>query len=246
MSLKHKIKDILSKLFGELVPEHECISCGKEIADGTAFMLCDNCKSEITWLNGKVCSKCGDKLPENGSMICDNCKDKDYFFDSNVSCCYYSEKSAAIVKGLKYGNRKYYAKYIAKIMSLSKSTFENIDIITFVPVSKKRRRERGYNQSEEIAKCLGEIVNIEVKNLLVKTFDGKHQAKLSQAERLKNLAGSFELADGADTEIKGKHILIVDDVFTTGTTLNECSKVLKKAKPKKIASITFTKTKLDS
>ncbi len=244
MSAKHKIKALLKKIINIFAPEYECISCGREIIEGTSFMLCENCKNSIEWLNGTVCKKCGDKILK-GNEICDFCKEKEFAFNSNLSYCYYCDASASIIKGLKYSSRKYYAKYIAQIMALANNAFKDVDIITFVPITDKRRRGRGYNQSEEIANNLAKLVNIKAINLLVKTFDKKNQAKLSQDQRMKNLIGSFELAENATELIKDKNILIVDDVFTTGATLNECAKVIRNAKPNKITTITFAKTKFE-
>lgn len=244
MNAKEKFLKIFESVSKVLVPEHACMACGREIPDGTKFFVCEDCKSKIEWLNSNTCAKCGDLLLGD-SLVCDHCKNFEYAFNRNISRCYYGEKSAAIVKGLKYSGRKYYAKHIAEILATSKADFDGIDCLTFVPISKKRKRERGFNQAEEIAKCLSNIVGVPVMYLLEKPEDGKHQAGLSRAERMKNLSNSFSVAPDAESFVKGKSIMIVDDVFTTGTTLNECSKVLKKLKPKRILTMTFAKTKFD-
>ncbi len=241
MTIKDKFKKFFASVENVFAKEYECISCGREIVDGTAFQLCEKCMAKIELIEGKTCAKCGDKLSDNGSLVCDHCKDFDYAFTKNFSCCYYDDVSATIIKNLKYNGRKYIAKHIAELLEKQTDAFENIDIITFVPISKKRERMRGFNQSEEIAKFLGEFKNIPVRNLLIKKYEGKHQAKLSQADRLKNLIGSFDACDSED--IKNKNILIIDDVFTTGTTLSECAKTLLNGKPKSVSTLTFAKTR---
>lgn len=245
MKFTQILKNILCKFENLFMKNHECISCSREILDGSEFQLCDKCVSEIEFLDGFVCEKCGEKLDKN-LMICDLCKDRDYVFDKNYSACYYTDVPAKIVKSFKFHSRKYYAEYIAKIMHEKLTCFEGVDIITFVPLSKSRTRERGFNQAEEIAKELEKLTGIKCESLLLKTKEGKHQAKLNQKDRLENLKNSFDFVTNAKTIVKNKTILIVDDVFTTGTTLNECSKVIKSKGAKKVVTATFAKTKFNS
>lgn len=244
MSLLKKIKNLFISFEDMVSKEHSCIVCAKEIPDGTNFQMCENCCLNIEKIEGKICSKCGDKL-DDGKLRCDKCNDFDYNFKSNRSYCYYDEASAKIIKSLKYGGRKYYAKHIAKMMTQDLSVFKDVDLITFVPISVKRKRIRGFNQAEEIAKEISKIVNIPVKKILLKTKENKNQARLNQKERLENLKGTFEI-DNAAESFEGKVVLIIDDVFTTGATLSECSKTLINGNPKSVLTFTFAKTKLNS
>ena len=244
MTMKEKFTKFVNWFESLFMTNHSCVSCGKEIVDGTKFQICDDCLKNIEIIDGSVCEKCGDKVVA-GNKLCNHCKNTDYNFDCNRSFCYYSDVSSRIVKGLKYGKKKYFAKHIAEMMTELDDVFEDVDVITFVPVDAKRRKERGFNQAEEIAKELSRLKNICVKNTLIKLASSKHQAGLTQKERLENLKGSFVLIDEAKECVKDKVVLIVDDVFTTGATLFECSKTLKKAKPAKIKTITFAKTKFD-
>lgn len=222
---------------------HSCLSCNIEIPDGSKFQLCKDCLDDMDLISGNICKKCGERLSNDNPnvKICDNCKEKEYSFDQNRSFCYYNDTSSAIVKNFKYGGRKYYAKFIANMMKDTVQEFKDVDILTYVPMSRSRKRERGFNQAEEMAKELSKLMSIPVQELLIKSKNSKNQASLNQSERLKNLKGSFALK--SDTkELKNKNILIIDDVFTTGTTLDECSKELKKLRPHKIYTCTFAKT----
>lgn len=245
MKLMQKIKKIFMSFENLLSDEHCCISCGREIPDGLKFQLCHTCENLLDVIGTEVCAKCGERLLE-GNLLCEHCKDFDYDFNTSKSYCYYDDISARIVKGLKYNDRKYYAKHIAKMMTEDKSVFENVDVITFVPMGSKGLRKRGFNQAQEIANEISKLVNIPVLKLLSKAVEHKNQAGLSQQERLKNLKDSFEVFSENESEIKGKNILIIDDVFTTGTTLSECSKTLKRKKPKSVCALTFAKTKFNS
>ncbi len=245
MNLFKKIKGLFLTIEDSLSKEHSCLCCDREILDGSKFQLCEKCFQGLNKIDGLLCSKCGEVL-EEGRLACEFCKNFDYEFKSNKSMFYYNDTSSNIVKKLKYNKRKYYAKFIARLMTEDKTLFENIDVITFVPVSKKTKKNRGFNQAEELATEISKMVNIEVKAYLDKVIDNKHQAGLSQKERLENLKGTFSLKLEFENEIKGKRILIIDDVFTTGATLNECARVLKTKKPKLVNTLTFAKTKLFS
>lgn len=245
MSVKEKIVKFFNWFEDLFMTNHSCIGCGMEIADGTKFQLCDFCKIKVHKISGDVCKKCGDEVL-SGNNFCDYCKNVEYKFDENCSYCYYDEVSAKIVKRFKYNGRKYYAKHIAEMMTENREIFDDVDVITFVPSNTKTLKERRYNQAEELAKEISRITGIKACGLLKKSDDRKHQAGLTKAERLENLKGSFSIVVENKNDIKGNTVLIVDDVFTTGATLNECSKVILKHKPKKIKTITFAKTKLGS
>jgi len=223
---------------------HSCICCYKEILDETKFMLCDKCAKDIEILTGDLCTKCGDRLKDNGACI-NNCSKFNYTFSSNKSLFYYTNSAARIIKNLKYGKKKYLANYVADIIVDSGEIFENVDYIAYVPASKSRIKERGFNQSEVVAKIIGEKLNIKVLDLIVKTKDTIHQAGGTQKERMKNLENSFAINENISENIRGKTLLIFDDVFTTGSTLNECAKIVKKLKPKEIRTLTFAKTKFN-
>lgn len=245
-----KIKGFLIKLLNGFenlfMTNHSCVCCTREIPDDTKFMICKNCKNLFEKISGNLCIKCGDVVPNENVKVCDYCKEKEYVFDNNFSCFYYNEISASIIKNFKYNSRKYYAKYIAELMIDSGYDFLNFDIITYVPMSSKRRKERGFNQSEELAIEISKVAKVKVVPLLTKIKEGEHQAKLNQSNRMKNLIGSFVVNSEFEKEIKGKRILIIDDVFTTGTTLNECAKAIKKFKPEFVKTFTFAKTKFNS
>lgn len=246
MSFKKKIIDLLNRFEDLFMTSHSCMSCGKEIEDGTKFNLCENCLNSLDKIEGRLCKKCGEEIVGENVRVCDYCKERDYKFNSNHSCFYYNAVSASIIKNFKYNGRKYYAKSIAEIMAQRSDFFEDVDVITFVPINKKRKRERGFNQSEEIAKHLSKMLNIPLVTILEKEKDGKHQAALGQKDRLKNLKGSFKIIAENVNKVRGKRVIIVDDVFTTGATLNECARVIRVCRPISVNTVTFAKTKFNS
>ena len=248
MKIIDNLKKILNNFEDLFLSSHTCISCDIEIPDGSSYQLCDKCYNQLNKISSHVCEICGDKL-DDGNLnikICDSCKDKNYEFNSNHSFCYYDDISSNLIKKFKYSGKRYYARYLAKLMSKNKEIFDDVDIITFVPISKKGRAERGFNQAEELAKEISNLTKIPVENLLTKSKTSKHQARLTQSARLQNLIDSFSVIQDKLNKIRGKNILIIDDVFTTGTTLSECAKALKNLKPKMIKTYTFAKTDFNS
>lgn len=227
-----------------LFVDFSCMNCGKEIFDNYSFCLCENCLKKIEMINSPICKICGESVDQN--LYCEACYNKNYKFDKNISLCYYNDISANIIKQFKYANKKYYAKYISKLLFNNIKLQNEINYITFVPATDKNYRERGYNQSEELAKEFSKLTDIPVLKLLGKNEGYKNQASLNQRDRVENLKNAFFVVEGNKNLIKGKNILIIDDVFTTGTTLSRCAEILKKYKPNLVITLTFAKTKFIS
>ena len=117
---------------------------------------------------------------------------------------------------------------------------KNYDIIIPVPIHKKRYKERGYNQSELLASEIARTLNISIeKHVLTKNVNNTPQSKLSKIERKNNANGVYKIINAQ--KIKNKKIIIIDDIYTTGSTANECSKVLKQAGASEIAVFTIAK-----
>ena len=117
------------------------------------------------------------------------------------------------------------------------------DIVTYVPTTAKKLKERRYNQSAEMAKEFAKLTNLVCLDLLDKTKDTIEQKELTRSERLKNLIGSIVTKD--KWQVKGKDILVIDDVFTTGGTMDACAKALKRAGANKVYGLTVCKTLLE-
>jgi ComF family protein len=132
------------------------------------------------------------------------------------------------IKRFKFNGRSDFAMKFARIIQNSTKNVTNLklfDIIISVPMYKERLKSRGYNQSYLISRYLSKYNNInEMSNILTKITNTKSQSSLSKIERLTNVKDAFLLND--DYLVNGKNILLIDDVFTTGSTVNECSKVL--------------------
>lgn len=159
---------------------------------------------------------------------------KEVYFDDLQIMAKFSGSLSKLLKALKYQNSRNVAPMLARML-WRHLIIPQADLITFTPLHQRKLRLRGYNQCQEIALELGRISGIEVKNLLLKKKNTKAQAQIKdQDERLRRMKNLFQVRNKSKNSIKDKSIIIIDDVITTGATLNAVSKTLKKAGAKQI------------
>ena len=176
---------------------------------------------------------------------CKFCESKNFYFDRAISCIEYCDKSKVLVLSLKYYGNTYMSRYIAQVMR-DKLEFEQLsaDYIIPVPLHKKRMRIRGFNQAEKIASYLSECTNIPIIDCVKRNRNTKRLYALNKFQREKELKNAFEVKEDSE-EIIGKRIILVDDIFTTGTTVNEISKKLKIYGVDEIIVLTFLTRNID-
>ena len=176
---------------------------------------------------------------------CKFCENKNFYFDRAISCIEYCDKSKVLVLSLKYYGNTYMSRYIAQVMR-DKLEFEQIsaDYVIPVPLHKKRMRTRGFNQAEKIASYLSDYTKIPIIDCIKRNRNTKRLYALNKFQREKELKNAFEVKDGSE-EIIGKKIILVDDIFTTGTTVNEISKKLKIYGVDEIIVLTFLTRNID-
>lgn len=211
-----------------------CVGCGK-----IGAFLCENCSVKILIPTEQTCPGCN-KISPNG-RYCARCRPKMQVIGI-ISAGYFKDEilKEAIHK-FKYERLSSLSKILAGLMiERIKKEGVSFDIVSFVPSSKKRRAWRGYNQAELLAAEIASFFNKPSMPLLKKIKETKPQVGLSKKNRQKNLAGCFVFI-GKAGEIQGKKVLIVDDVVTTGTTLNECAKIIRQKGARTIWAATVAK-----
>lgn len=201
-------------------PSLYCICCGNIIDETRTYNLCDHCISHIRW-NGR-------EEREIGGMRA-------------MWCVYYGIYERTIIFSLKYNGKKYIARDIANIMAdklgFSGSQF---DAVVPVPVSREREAERGFNHMTLVAKHLSRLTNKPYyPEFLIRTKETLPMRGLSPAERRENIAGSVALNGKYGNTLQGKKILLIDDFYTTGSTAEECGRVLREAKPLETSFLAF-------
>ena len=151
------------------------------------------------------------------------------------------DDSRKIVLALKYRNRQQIGEHFGRIMAadlIDTTFFEGIDAIVPIPLSKKRQLQRGYNQSESLAEGVSKVTGIPVLNNIVERIkDNPTQTKLNTPQRKQNVEGIFRTID--KDSIRGKHILLIDDVLTTGATILSCAQELSKDTDVRISILTL-------
>ena len=213
----------------------ECLHCGVEDE-----FLCDHCFNKIELRNLKQCPLCN-KEQVNDSL-CANCKSNS-FLDEVVICAdYENEILQQTIHYYKYKYVKNLQTALGQIMTnkFSKVKFPKNLIIIPTPLHKCRQLERGFNQAELLANIISKHFKLPViNNILWRKKNIQHQADLNKKQRLKNIQNCFAIKN-ADL-IKNKEILLIDDVITTGATLNEQAKLLKQNNARKVWALVIAK-----
>lgn len=222
-TLRYKIRAKLTELLAPT--EFKCISCGREVFDEVGF--CDECRTKLPFNDGKTCKRCGVRI-DGEEDYCGNCVEGKMYFDRAYSPFDYDGVVRRAILRMKFGNCGSYARVLARYLAYV-AVKQNIDfdLVVCVPMSRSSYKKRRYNQAELLARGFCDIMDVEDKfvDALIKVKDTTPQEKLTRAERKENLVGCFKLRDGVS--VKGKKVLLVDDIKTTGSTVNECAKVLK-------------------
>lgn len=206
-----------------------CISCGNLIDKTRKYSLCDTCIESINWIVEKSCEKCGRPLNDDRLNKCDICRYENHNFDKGYVCAEYTDETKSIVVKLKFQGQAYIAEKLADIMKDKlDEDIKKYDFITCVPIHKKRELERGYNQASLIAQKLALLTGLDFIPLLLKNRHTDKMSKLGRDMRRINLHGAFEISRQGKKYCNNFHrILLVDDVMTTGSTLDECAEVLR-------------------
>ncbi len=229
----------------------DCKICEKPIRESKGYSICEDCFKTIELIERPCCIKCGkplistDFFKQNREILCLDCKRKKYSFEFSRSTGVYDKVLKKCIHLFKYYGEKKLAKPLGKLMvdSLVKNDEfkKKIDLIIPVPLHRNDLKKRGFNQSVLLGKVVGDYFSIPVgESVLVKKKLTPFQVNLSKKEREKNILRVFSVEK--PEEVKGKNILILDDVFTTGSTVEECAKELMKARAKNIFVLTLART----
>jgi competence protein ComFC len=208
-----------------------CTVCGGNVRAGE--YLCDQCEAKAVRIVAPFCEKCSE--PFEGSITsdftCANCAHRTIHFDAAVSAYRGRGIVREIIHEFKYGRqihlRRLVARWLYAALEDERLRGRRFDIIVPVPLHATRRRERGFNQASLLAALLSAQTSISSKPLLERIRYTTTQTALDRSERMENLHNAFRLRKNAD--VRGLRVLLIDDVLTTGSTLSECARVLKRA-----------------
>lgn len=238
-SLPKKLyNSVLDLLFPE---EGVCFYCDKYYEEVKEDHICSECRDKLTFIIEDKCPVCGKPTYQSSSLQrCSYCINKTFYFKKAISPLEFKGLLRKSIYRYKYESKPYLYKSFGEFMinALKKESIENIDLIVPVPLHRSRKAERGYNQAELLAKYLSSKLNIpqDSKNL-IRAKATRIQNRLSRHEREKNIKDAFKIKDSG--VFKYKRILLVDDIFTTGATVNECSKILMECGANEVYVITI-------
>lgn len=218
----------------EILYPRKCPVCDRIITPKGA-LICPPCRKRVSFIQGPVCQKCGKALMFEEKEYCENCIGQEHRFAGGVALMDYDSVARKILADLKYGNRRDNADYVAAEMA--QRLAENIrrmrpDALIPVPVHSKRKRVRGFNQAELLARRLGERLEIPVRtDLLVRVKNTRPQKELGSLGRLNNLLSAFSVRQWDE---RLEQVVLVDDIYTTGSTMEACTRALLAAGAKKV------------
>lgn len=217
-----------------LFPDVGCGICGAEECD---------CLERIELIRPNACPVCGNHTHRRNLYgLCRKCRDREHYFDRNFSAAYYDGVIRSAILSLKYDDAIYHRKWLGTIL-YDKYLFErrwlkDVSVVTYIPISFTRLMTRGYNQARELAQVFTELSGLPLYPLLIRKKSTKKMNKLGVADRREEIRGSMKVNPRYLTRINQNSILIIDDIFTTGATMDEAARCLKEAGASSVYSLT--------
>lgn len=228
----------------DIVYPRVCAACGaRELEAGRH--LCWDCRASIRVIQPPFCSRCG--APVAGRIdhayVCPDCVRGPVHFDLARSAARYQSPIAEAIRLFKYGRGLWVAADLAELLQAALFTHFDpgaVDAVGFVPLHPVRRRERQFNQAEALARSLCRLTGLALlKRGLVRVRPTPTQTHLTASGRAANVRNAFEARNAR--WLKDRRILLVDDVMTTGATLNECARVLRRAGAARVWTLTVAR-----
>ncbi len=226
--MKLHIKNIIELMLGVLYPKR-CVACDKvllKIEKDVGF--CRTCMKKVRLVGPVFCLKCGAPINDSKVEFCGSCQKVNHIYTQNKGIFRYTGHMRSAMYRFKYSNRRCYGKVFAKYADRYYGNWirrNGIEAIVPVPMYKGKERRRGYNQATVFARTLGERTGIPVYDKIVRReSDTMAMKQLNGLKRKKNLLNAFSLSKNV---VQFRKVLIVDDIYTTGTTMDEVAKALK-------------------
>lgn len=213
-------EEIISILF-----PRRCPVCDEVIESGT--LICEECHKKVKYLKEPICKRCGKTIDNERIEYCGDCRKKQHFFTQGRAVFEYTDQWKLSMYRFKYSNKREYADYYAMEagnMYLKWIQDKEIEAIIPIPMYKWKQRKRGYNQAEVFAKSLSKVCKIkEDSKLVMRVRNTTPQKELNDIQRKENLKKAFKMRTDI---VKYRKVLLVDDIYTTGSTMDAVAEVL--------------------
>lgn len=231
----------MRKVIDWLFPRR-CPVCG-DIVQPEGAMICPPCIKKLIPVRQPSCRKCGKEVFAERTEYCFDCSRHRRTFDSGAALFNYNEAARKSMAAIKYKNKREYLDFYAAVMHHRFARLAagwRAEVLVPVPVHSSRRRSRGFNQAEELAGRLSGFWNIPMDSeLLIRSKRTAPQRELNPAERLNNLQEAFSLNPSRLDGTIPRCVILIDDIYTTGSTIESCSRILKIAGVREIHFLTI-------
>ena len=229
------------RLISLLYPRR-CPVCGGIVAKngGKSFLICQECVDKLSPVCQPVCKRCGKEVLGSRTEFCPDCLRHPKTFDGGAALFNYNDAARSSMAAVKYKNKREYLDFYSQAIVSRYGkwlSFLKPDSLVPVPVHPSRRRKRGFNQAEEMAVRMSSLTGIPVEaDLLIRVRKTLPQKELNPTERLKNLSSAFALGSfyKMHPEKLPRCVILIDDIYTTGSTMEACTRILKGAGVKKV------------
>ena len=220
-----------------------CISCGNIIDDSRPYSLCDSCVRTLKWANGRTCGRCG-KILQAGYApdLCTDCADGEHVFEKGFTCVEYGPEERSLIHQFKYKDKAYLGRKLAEVMydRIQAEEESTPDLIIPVPMFLRKEKKRGYNQAAVLAASLARHMGVPYDGrLLIRTVETEAMSKLDALGRRENIREAFAVVQGKAGKLAGKTVLLVDDIYTTGSTADACTAALLASGADRVFVFTF-------
>jgi ComF family protein len=227
----------------ELFYPSNCVGCGQPQESG--ILLCEPCKATAPRIQTPFCRCCSRPFDGaiDGEFCCPNCEDRALAFDCVVSIYQAKGVLRDLIHRFKYGGhfhlRRVLTEFLLEAMQDSRLKETPIDCLVPVPLHPTRLRERGFNQADALAESLSKRARVPVWQCVERRLYTDTQTRFDRTERMRNLRNAFVLRKNCN--VRGKHLVLLDDVLTTGSTLHECALVLRAAGAESVRAVTVAR-----
>ena len=231
----------------DLLFESECLSCGAELAEDHASVpLCDDCLAEIPPIDWPTCRRCAAEVPEFPGSVdtCSRCTADKLRFDATLSLGHYDGLLRELILRMKTDRHEQWGQVFARLIVdryMDALRRLQLDAIVPIPMTPWHRWLRGTNAPAVIARAIGRTLDVPVfGQLLKRTYEAVPQRGLSRAGRFRNVRGGYRVRKGY--QLRSPHILVVDDVMTTGATCSEVARLLKRSGAARVTVLVVART----
>lgn len=227
---------LLESLAAALFPPR-CALCLRELP--SLEIICSACVASLPAFEGPRCQRCGESVDDPSTDLCIKCGTRIHAVDRIFSLGPYRGDWGRLTRAFKFEHEMAVGRWLGERMAtalIAESSESDFSVITFVPMTRRDRNARGFNQAEILARIIAKQLNLPLIRLLTKNRETSLQSRLSASDRKTNLQGAFRLLP-CDQE----QVLLVDDIYTTGSTVEECARTLKRGGAQSVVAMTIAR-----